>query len=182
MKNLNNTTGTIRTFSGKLINVFDPKPEGICIEDIAHALSNLCRFGGHTSGFYSVAQHCCLMAKLVSEKPIALATLLHDASEAYLLDISRPIKHLLPQYQEAEHKLMHIIAEKFGFEYPLPAKVTELDNQFLEIEWEWLMLNKFRSPHLFITWSPGYAEQQFLYLYNLIISNLKPTATQNRQS
>lgn len=114
------------------------------------------------------------MAMLVKDEPIALATLLHDASEAYLLDIPRPIKHMLPQYLEAEDKLMRIIAKKYGFEYPLPEEVKQLDKQFLEIEWEWLMLGKLR-PKNFTAWTSGYAKESFTELFAEILSVKHPS-------
>ena len=126
--------GVIRTFTGNLFNVFEPKPERICIEDIAHALSNICRFAGHTIMFYSVAEHSMRVAELVEPK-YKLAALLHDAAEAYLLDIPTPIKHLFPNYRKAEHKLMEMIAEKFGFEYPLHNSVELADKAMLKTEW-----------------------------------------------
>lgn len=135
------TPDCIRTFSGKYINVFNPTMEMICIEDIAHALSMQCRFGGHLPQFYSVAQHssyCCTLA-LPEDK---LAALLHDASEAYLLDIPRPIKNRLENYKGIEHSLMIVISEKFGFEYPMNKNVKEVDEQMLQIEWDSLMLRK----------------------------------------
>ncbi len=126
--------GVIRTFTGKYINVFDPQPHDICLEDIAHALSNLCRFGGHTRQFYSVAEHSIRTAKFV-EPPYRLAALLHDASEAYLLDIPTPVKIMFPEYHKAEYRMMEVIAEKFGFEYPLSDEVRMADKLMLQLEW-----------------------------------------------
>lgn len=135
------TPDCIRTVTGLYINVFDPTPEMICIEDIAHALSMQCRFGGHLPYFYSVAQHsayCCSLA----ESEHKFAALMHDASEAYLLDIPRPIKNKLENYKKIEDGLMKVIAEKFGFEYPFHKNVKEVDEQMLQVEWDTLMLRK----------------------------------------
>lgn len=131
--------GVIRTFTGKMINVFEPDPDLICIEDIAHALSNLCRFGGHTRRFYSVAEHSLRVAAIVPEKH-KIAGLLHDASEAYLVDLPSPIKYFIPKYQEYEQNLMLAIAEKFGFDYPLHSEVVRADRQLLEVEWGEMMV------------------------------------------
>jgi uncharacterized protein len=141
MKQVENlyTTDCIRTVSGIYVNVFDPKPEMICIEDIAHALSMQCRFGGHLPYFYSVAQHS-WMASTQAEEEHQLAALLHDASEAYLLDIPRPIKLRLANYKEIEDGVMKIIASKFGFEYPLHQHVKEVDELMLQLEWDEIML------------------------------------------
>lgn len=136
------TPNCIRTFTGIYMNVFEPTLEMICIEDIAHALSNQCRFGGHLPEFYSVAQHSLNCSYLMDNKELKLAALLHDASEAYLLDIPRPIKQGLSNYKKIEDGLMRLIAEKFGFEYPLHPEVKKIDETMLQAEWDCLMLNK----------------------------------------
>src|SRR5688500_14252940 len=85
----------IRTYTGKEFYPLKPELDKIDIEDIAHALSNLCRFTGHTKQFYSVAQHSVLASEFVRvyDNPhLNLFVLLHDASEAYICDISRPLK------------------------------------------------------------------------------------------
>jgi len=110
----------IQTFTGKAFPIWDPKPEHIVIEDIAHALSNMCRYGGHTNSFYSVAQHSTLVAGVVGSAgrehnlDLLRAALLHDASEAYLVDVPTPIKRSLPDYKVIERKIMTAICERFG--------------------------------------------------------------------
>lgn len=101
------------TISGRKIVYDDLKPEMIDINDIAHALSNICRFGGHINRFYSVAQHSVHVSELVP-KELALAALLHDASEAYLSDIVRPAKRMLPQYKDLELKFQGVFEERFA--------------------------------------------------------------------
>ncbi len=137
----------IRTVSGKYINVFDPDPDDITIEDIAHALGNQCRFGGHLPEFYSVAQHSILCYNLAT-KPHELAALMHDASEAYLLDMPKPIKLEMPQYNDIEDNLMKVIAKKFGFEYPKSKEVASIDHYMLEWEWNSIMLNNNAYPEI----------------------------------
>lgn len=83
------------TYTGKHIDLLDPKPEDIDIHDIAHSLSMQCRYNGHTPEFYSVAQHSLEVSYAVSAKPSALAGLMHDAHEAYAGDIVRPVKSFL---------------------------------------------------------------------------------------
>ena len=136
------TPDCIRTFSGQYVNVFDPKPETILIEDIAHALSFQCRFGGHLPQFYSVAQHSRLCSQLLYGTEHELSALMHDASEAYLLDIPSPIKKKLSNYAEIEDRLMKIISEKFRFKYPFHDLVHQADRKMLEIEWNEIMLGK----------------------------------------
>ena len=106
----------IQTFTGKAFPIWNPKPEHIVIEDIAHALSNMCRYGGHTNSFYSVAQHSVLVAWALRNRPLDLVktALLHDASEAYLIDVPTPIKRSLPDYKVIERKIMTVICERFG--------------------------------------------------------------------
>lgn len=105
----------IQTYTGKKFHPLNPNVEDIEIEDIAHALSNLCRFAGHVKQFYSVAQHSVLVSlDCCSEN--ALAGLLHDAAEAYLTDLPRPLKQSggFEFYNEAERNLMAAIERKFG--------------------------------------------------------------------
>jgi hypothetical protein len=157
------TPNCIRTFTGIYVNVFEPTMEMIFIEDIAHALSNQCRFGGHLPQFYSVAQHSTAMSTKMHKKH-KLAALLHDASEAYLLDIPSPIKKGLSNYKEIEDRLMILIAEKFGFQYPLHEKVKEVDEYMLQWEWSSLMLTKDVFPKI-NCWSSKDAKRNFLISY-----------------
>lgn len=161
------TPNCIRTFSGIYINVFEPTLEMICIEDIAHALSHQCRFGGHLSEFYSVAQHSMLCTDLVEDN-FKLQTLLHDASEAYLLDIPSPIKQGLSDYKKIEHNLMLLIAEKFNFKYPLDKEVKEVDSHLLNWEWNTLMLKNNTHPQINCLSSLN-AKNEFLKKFNTII-------------
>ena len=158
------TSKTIRTFTGKTINIFEPDPEQICIEDIAHALSNLCRFNGHTKRFYSVAQHCVSCYNMVDVK-YKKAALLHDAAEAYLTDLPRPIKNEMPEYRDLEDKLMKAIAQALHFEYPLDPAVVFVDDKQLETEWESIVLKD--DPN-FKTWNPELAEHYFLGSWKVI--------------
>lgn len=101
------------TISGKRINYENPTVEMFDITDIAHSLSNICRFGGHIRRHYSVAQHSVMVSNLVPHH-LALAALLHDASEAYLSDIVRPAKRMLPQYKDLELKFQGVLEERFA--------------------------------------------------------------------
>src|SRR3954471_2936273 len=121
---MNNDTDTrdykysILTNSGKLAWPMDPRPEDIDILDIAQGLSNQCRFNGQIKTFYSVAQHSVLVTRMVSSEN-QLAALLHDASEAYLPDLTSPVKRQIPEFVEAENRLMEVIADVFGFAWPM---------------------------------------------------------------
>lgn len=149
----------IRTYSGHYFDVFDPNPDHIEIEDIAHSLSLLCRFAGHIKSFYSVAEHSIWVANKV-DKTHALTALLHDASEAYLIDLPKPIKDEIPQYLEIENHLMKVIALKLGFQYPFPEQVKIQDRSALEFEWE----NKVLADN-FISMSSKEAKEHFLEMY-----------------
>ena len=129
----------IETYTGKKFGLLDPQPESICVEDIAHALSNQCRYTGHTKRFYSVAEHSCYVCELSKD---ARSGLMHDASEAYLSDLSRPVKHLTPvgpPYLEIEDRIMRVIADKFKFRWPAPEDVKKADNVLLLLEKQHLM-------------------------------------------
>lgn len=158
------TKDCIRTVSGIYINVFEPTTEMICIEDIAHALSFQCRFGGHLPKFYSVAQHSLNCSYLIEDKSLKLTALLHDASEAYLLDIPSPIKKGLSNYKEIENKLMALIADKFGFGWPLPEAIKKVDELMLQLEWDCLMLNN--KPWCFNSYDTHETTRQFISMFN----------------
>jgi len=126
----------LTTWSGHHFDPLHPDPDLICIEDIAHALSNICRYGGHADSFYSVAQHSHLMSTFCTPR-LRRACLLHDAAEAYIGDMVRPIKHgtlLGSIFEDAENKLLRMIFEKFGVPINhLPA--VEFWDRFM-LRWE----------------------------------------------
>lgn len=109
--------GYITTYSGESFNPLAPDMDKIKIEDIAHSLSLMCRGNGHLSHFFSVAQHCINCAKEAEARGLAkrvqLACLLHDASESYLSDITRPVKRHLPVYIEIEENMQNAVYRKF---------------------------------------------------------------------
>lgn len=107
----------IKTFTGVMFDPLHPDPAKIDIRDIAHALSFLCRANGHFKSFYSVGQHCVNCAREAEargySRKVQLACLLHDASEAYLSDVTRPVKQELPQYLQIEMPLQDTIWKKY---------------------------------------------------------------------
>lgn len=160
----------IQTFSGLQFFPFRPEESEILIEDIAHALSNLCRFTGHVSHFYSVGQHSILVSQLVPPE-YAVAGLLHDATEAYLSDIASPIKPGIPGYYAIEERLEKRIFQEFGISLPLPGCVKEADMVAVATEARDLMPNysrmwKLTRPPLLGVridpWTPEATERQFL--------------------
>ena len=158
------TPNCIRTFGGIYVNVFNPTVDMIDINDIAHALAHQCRFSGHTSSFYSVAQHSILCAELVDEE-LKLPALLHDAPEAYLIDVPSPIKHKLKDFKKIENNVMQAISKKFNISFPLNKKIKEADEVMLKREWEQLMI---REKQHFECLSPLEAKKKFLDVYHNI--------------
>lgn len=148
----------IQTYTLTQFWPLDPKPEDVDIIDIAHALSLVCRFTGHVREFYSVAQHSLLVSSRAAnlaktrEDAIRLARwgLLHDASEAYLADVARPVKRTpaMAAYREAEKRLQAVICQRFGLPVEEPPEVKQADLEVLYTEardlfegvhpaWEW---------------------------------------------
>lgn len=134
----------IVTYTGKAFDLLNSTPDMVCIEDIAHSLSLLCRYTGHVREFYSVAQHCVLMAE--NNEPLGdpMAKLLHDAAEAYIGDIASPWKQLLWLFDEErgtrsisfksniynfEQKIQNVIGLALGVNLKYSAEVKESDNR-----------------------------------------------------
>lgn len=165
----------IETYSGKRIYFMNPEPEMFEIEDIAHALSQNCRWTGHCKEFFSVAEHSIWVSRLVPAE-MKLAALMHDASEAYLTDVAAPIKPYLTSYYDIEAKIMKALSIKFGFQYPLPSEVKRADTILLSEEAyqltskegkEWAMWETIggRPDQINLPlecWFPATAEEQFL--------------------
>ena len=128
MENMKQTKSCITTASGRFFDLLKPEEYEYDIEEIATALSNLCRYTGHVNRFYSVAEHSVLVSRLVPSKH-ALAALLHDASEAFVGDVSSPLKKLLPEYKKIEEAIQQAIANHFNLEYPFPKEVHEADKR-----------------------------------------------------
>jgi hypothetical protein len=122
------------TYSGKKFWPEFPERSEIDIEDIARALSRLCRFGGHCRFFYSVAQHSVLLANEMPTLELKRIALMHDAPEAYTQDIIRAVKRLLKEYKPIEAGFWKIISTKFNLPLELPQIVKDGDNRILLTE------------------------------------------------
>jgi hypothetical protein len=164
-----NDSNWIQTAHGRVFYPTDPRPEEVFLDDIAFALSNETRFGGHVRK-YSVAQHSCLVA---DHLPYHLAAqgLLHDATEAYLKDIPRPIKKYLIGYDLLESQMAQCIGRAFGLVLdPLPSEVHEHDGRALVTEKRDLIPQQPKDWHLsfapwtekIVVWEPEQAEHEFL--------------------
>jgi len=128
----------MQTCTGRAFYPMAPRVEDIDPADIAHALSLICRYGGHVRQFYSVGEHCVLMSQAVAPEN-ALWALLHDATEAYLGDMIRPLKLAMPEYRTVEDRLMAVICERFGLAPDCPDEVKLADNRILRDERDALM-------------------------------------------
>lgn len=136
----------ITTYSGVHFDPLAPRPERILAEDIAHALSLICRGNGHVRVFYSVAQHSLACSREAEARGLSarvqLGCLLHDAAEAYLSDVTRPVKERLPQFRAAEERLLDAVWRRF-FDAPPDenerALIFEIDDDMLSYEFHVLM-------------------------------------------
>lgn len=166
----------ILTFSGKAVYPLDPEPSSICLEDIAHPLAMLPRFAGHIKRFYSIAQHSIHVSYLVAPR-FAKWGLLHDASEALIVDVPRPLKKLpeFAPYRAAEENMMHIICGVFGLDPVQPNEVSYADNVALATEIRdlmppsplpWSVKLPLPDPQPLHYLSPEEAEQAFLKRFN----------------
>lgn len=169
----------IETYTGRAFWPLEPKVEDVSIIDIAHHLSNQCRYSGATEATYCTAQHCCLLENFVSNKmrgsPLdRLQILMHDCAEAYLVDIPRPVKQFMPEYRKWDHRITEVVREWLGIRgVPTPSWQDEYDSRIVVDEHEQVMSNALdwgddaRNPLgiAISPWSPKVAEQQFLMRY-----------------
>lgn len=177
-------TGVIQTYTGVYVRPLDLDPETIDIQDIAHALSNQCRYSGHVRKFYSVGQHCVLAVRCAREYlkvgndiEKLFSILMHDSPEAYLQDVARPLKeeeYFGQAYRGAEKRAEKVLAEVFGFIYPFPDEVKMADLMMLGVEKrdllppgpDWEILEGIEIPKFeVIPWTPERAKTEFLNLY-----------------
>lgn len=170
----------IQTYTGKKFYPLDPRIEDIDVNDILHALSNQCRFAGHCTKFYSIAQHCVLVSIMCPIED-ALWGLLHDASEAYLIDVPSPLKKSpeFEAYRNAEKKLMTVICDAFDLSHDEPKIVKEVDKRILATEARDLTMSEGRGwattslPYEFHIqpWTPEYARVKYLSrLHDLMLN------------
>lgn len=124
---------TILTASGNYFAFDYPELHPFSIEDIANSLSKICRFTGHTSHFYSVAQHSVYVSRLLPEH-LRMQGLMHDAAEAYVGDVSSPLKRRLPDYKAIEHRVEAALNAQFGLPFPLHPDVKQADLRMLMAE------------------------------------------------
>lgn len=152
---------TILTRSGRYFDFTVADPRQVDIDDIAHALSHICRFTGHTRFFYSVAQHSVLVSRLVPPE-LAFEALLHDAHEAYVGDMASPLKALLPGYKALEKRIEALVRARFELPAVMSPAVKQADLVALRTEQRdcmnsdhlWTVLEGIEPHHEPIEWIP----------------------------
>lgn len=179
-------TGAICVRSGGWVHPLDPCPADINLDDIAHALAMICRYTGHVTEFWSVAAHSIEVSKRVEQsareqgiydwRSLARTALLHDASEAYLVDVPRGLKPLFTGYKANEERLERVIAGVFNLTYPFPGIIKEHDDGILIDEianffvphsglWDLYQIgNRPKAPRL-VSLSPRMGRDLFLRRY-----------------
>lgn len=162
--------------NGEYFNLLAPEQSQFGIEEIAHALSHICRFTGHVREFYSVAQHAFYVSLIVPPDQ-AMAGLLHDAAEAFIGDVASPLKRLLPDYKSLERRVETAVFARFGLPAELSPEVKLADLCLLATEkrdlmpahkdaWEWESIANVRPmPQTINPWQPSMAKQMFLCRY-----------------
>jgi uncharacterized protein len=165
--------------SGRRFHPWSPQAEDIHIEDIAGALSKLCRFNGHCLEFYSVAEHSVHTSYQVPAE-LALCALLHDATEAYIGDLITPIKKNIPAFEEVESIVWLAIAARFNLPWILPPEVYAADRTMLLIEARdllhpvgepkpWGHANPPITPVTLGNWTARVAEEKFLSRFHELV-------------
>lgn len=168
----------MQTFTGRKFWPMAPHPGEVFIADIAHSLSLQCRYAGHCIQFYSVAEHSVLIARWLLDNhgpQVALWGLLHDAPEAYVVDVPRPLKRHLVGYKAMEDKVMAAISARYGLVPEMPAAVHEADGRIIADELVNLLPMAWQARHddpLWVKleyWSPAEAEKEFLAAFDALM-------------
>lgn len=176
-----------QTYTARAIWPAHPRKDEVNIHDIAHALALSCRWTGHVRRHYSVAQHSVLVSHLVPLRH-ALAALLHDASEAYVSDIARPVKPEIKGYDDVEERLLRTILRRYGLGGQLPKSVKYADNIMLFTEhrdllraaprpWKYKPLGPLLTRRI-RPWPIWWAEFRFLWRFGKLTGTLQETMTQ----
>ena len=175
----------MQTYTGRQFWPLDPRPSEIDITDIAHSLGMACRYAGHVLQFYSVAEHCVLLCRWLEScgepAEVQLAGLLHDATEAYLVDVPRPVKPHLSEYRKFETRLWYAVAARFNISAHVPDIVHFADSAILadeqrqnmapcSVQWD-LPYGALDIELQF--WSPARAKAEFLAEFERLTGGLQ---------
>jgi hypothetical protein len=168
----------IGLLSGAEFNYNKPEESEVTLDDLASALSNICRFSGQLPCFYSVAQHLVNTSRLV-EPQFAYDALMHDTAEAFTNDIPTPLKWALPIFKDLEAKIESAMAKRFEFNYPYPLEVKDADTQMLILEklyvkndnrvwpqYEGIVVDHLKDKVDLKPWQPQRAKREFLERYD----------------
>lgn len=168
----------MQTFTGLRLYPTKPDPRAVAIEDIAHALSQICRFGGHTSRAYSVGQHSVLLS-YACRREDRVNALLHDAAEAYLGDVVRPFKLQIPWFKPLESRWLRAISTALDVpsirepwrlvrvhEALLASERRDLLKDVPSLEWG---LTELPLPKRVVPWAPAEAKSRFLRRYRELL-------------
>lgn len=169
----------LRTLSGPWLDLDNPDLDQLCIFDIAHGLSNTCRFAGQCRSFYSVAEHCCHLHDQLHSWGFpakdCMAALLHDAAEAYLHDVSSPLKRKLPEYKALERRVQDLINTRYGVVMPGVLKKYDVElfkREFsslytvTEVDVRWVGPLRTLADRKLRCWFPPRAKREFLYRFH----------------
>lgn len=178
----------IGLLSGAQMNYNAPEDSDVTLDDLASALSNICRFSGHLPCFYSVAQHLVNTSRIVPPE-LAFDALMHDTAEAFTNDLPTPLKWTLPVFKVLEEKIEAAMADKFGFNYPYPPEVKVADTEMLLLEKTyvkldaqvWPMYDGIPFEHQkdkvdLKGWTPSRAKREFLKRYHELTTPLLKAA------
>ena len=172
----------MQTYTGRQFFPLDIRAEDLVIEDIAHALGQLCRYNGHTNDFYSVAEHCVLMTRhamnLGWPRATLRAVLMHDAAEAYIGDYPQAVKRVILGIKELEGRIEAVLAEKFDLDQSeeTKAQIKELDRRIVLNErlalmpgvHPWMADAYEPLDVIILCWSPRKATQRFMQTYRYV--------------
>lgn len=175
---------TILCRSGAYFDFKDPESSEFTIEDIAHGLSHICRFAGQCKKFYSVAEHSVHASNIVPPE-FAFEALMHDAPEAFIGDVSKPLKGLLPDYRRIEKEVERAVLGRFNLTPPLSSTIKDADLRMLKAEQAqamrnsdvWPVVASFEQADVTLKfWEPVEAKERFLRRFAELIAARPPFA------
>lgn len=166
---LHNLDGCINTFSGKKFNLLKPTADMVAVADIARGLGFNSHFGGQVPAFFSIAQHSVMVMNVCKEPELKLVALLHDAAEAYIGDMLKPLKIHLPYFNAVEAGIQCAVFEKFGLNVDDLPEIKKYDREIQELEFN-VFFRGFRSGN-FQYWPPEKSVYEFNMAFHSLTNN-----------